>query len=504
MTPRSAWIPLALVALLAGGASPARADDSLRVVFDDGRADAVIGLYTLPSDSGVTFVRATDVARLLRATEFWNATARKVVLGVGRSRFVFTVDTRVVVADGDPVMLRTPVRYDGGFVLVPMEFLLEVAPSLTPRSFDWDRSAGVLTVRGTTWNVRGLDVSAAGDRTTVTIELGEPLLYHMDAATPGLVRLKLYGGRVDPAAFVVRRPRGFVLGARAEQSERDAFVVFDVDPRVRRIRVGREREPDRLVLTLEAGELPEIPEPELAGREVVDIVDDTAVERRRIDIRRVCIDPGHGGRDTGKVGPGGLLEKDVNLAIARAIRRRLEDDLGLEVVMTRDDDRLVPLAERTEIANTSGADLFISVHCNAWFGERAGGFEAYFLAPARSASERALARFENAAGGEVSTGPQGDVEFILWDLVQNEFINESSTFAELIQRAMTGRLGIRSRGVKQANFTVLQGARMPAVLIETAYLSNPDEARLLADPQFHQRVAEGVAEAVRRMRERYR
>ncbi len=498
----SAIAGAALACVLAAG--PVRADRTIRVVFDDGRAEASIRLYSLPSDSGTTFMRAGDIARLLRATEFWNATRRKVVLGVGRTRFVFTVDTRVVVADGDPLMMRAPVRYDGGFVLVPLEFLLEIAPAYTPRTFEWDAGAGMLTVRGTTWNVRGIDVAAAGDRTTVTITLDEPLLYHMDAGTPGLVRLKLYGGRVDPSTFAVRKPRGFVLGARAEQSERDAFVVLDIDPRVRRIRVDRDREPDRLVLTLEAGELPEIPEPEMEGREVVDIVDESAVERRRIDIRRVCIDPGHGGRDTGKVGPDGLLEKDVNLQIARAIGRHLQDDLGLEVVMTREDDRLVPLEKRTEIANASGADLFISVHCNSWFGERAGGFEAYFLAPARSASARALARFENAAGGEAHAGPQGDVEFILWDLVQNEYINESSTFAEFIQREVDRRIGIRSRGVKQANFKVLQGARMPAVLIETAYLSNPDEARLLADPDFHERIAEGIVEAVRRMRDRYR
>jgi N-acetylmuramoyl-L-alanine amidase len=174
--------------------------------------------------------------------------------------------------------------------------------------------------------------------------------------------------------------------------------------------------------------------------------------------------------------------------------------------MTRDDDRLLALTERTEVANEAGADLFISIHCNSWFSERTGGFEAYFLSPARSESERQLQRFENAAGRGVTNAgaPAGDVEFILWDLVQNEFINESSSLAEFIQKEMDERLGIRNRGVKQANFTVLQGAGMPAVLIETAFLSNPGEARLLADEDFHRLVADGIVAAVRQMQTRYR
>ena len=106
-------------------------------------------------------------------------------------------------------------------------------------------------------------------------------------------------------------------------------------------------------------------------------------------------------------------------------------------------------------------------------------------------------------GGGDEDAPRGVVEFILWDLVQNEYIAESSTFAETIQREMTSRLGIPSRGVKQANFIVLQGAKMPAVLIETAFLSNPSEERMLVSPDFQRRVADGVVASIRKMQDRY-
>jgi N-acetylmuramoyl-L-alanine amidase len=352
-------------------------------------------------------------------------------------------------------------------------------------------------VRGIGFNVTKVSFTTSAQRTTATLTLTEPLVYHVDSATPGLVRLKLYGGRVDLRAFTVRAPRGLVTGVRAEQTERDAFVTLEVSRAVRRLRVDRIDAPPQIVVVLEKGAA-------TAADSGMVVVDQGVAERKSFAIDRVCIDAGHGGRDLGKEGAGGILEKDVNLALARMVRDRIREELGLEVVMTREDDALIGLRERTEIANSSGADLFISIHCNSWFNEQTGGFESYFLSPARSESERALARFENQAGNAAADTPGGDIEFILWDLVQNAYIAESSTFAEYIQREMTARLRLKSRGVKQANFVVLQGAKMPAVLIETAFLSNPDEEQALVDPAFQRRVADGLVESIRRMQERYR
>jgi N-acetylmuramoyl-L-alanine amidase len=480
---------------------PLGAEEAMEIVYDDGRAPERVPLVRVSEDEA-WFVRASDVARLLRATQFWNASSRKIVLGVGRARIVLTVDTRAVVVDGEPVMMRTPVRYDGGAVLVPLEFILETASQYTPRGFEWDEDEKRLTVGGIGFNVTQVSFSSSSGRTTVTLHLTEPLVYNVDTATPGLVRVKLYGGRIDVRAFAVREQRGLVSGIRAEQTERDAYVSIDVSRETTRVRIDRSDTPPQLDIVLEKGTAAdgeEIPEG------TIEIVDESNDARSPFLIDRVCIDAGHGGRDHGKESANGILEKDVTLAIARAVRDRIQEELGLETVMTRDDDRLVDLIERTEIANTSGCDLFVSIHCNAWFHDQTSGFESYFLSPARSESERTLQRFENqSGGGDAQAAPRGDVEFILWDLVQNAYIDESSTFAEFIQREMTTRLGIKSRGVKQANFVVLQGAKMPAVLIETAFLSNPDEERLLIDPDFQRQVAEGVVASIKKMQDRYR
>lgn len=478
-------------------ALPVHAADTMEIIYDDGRATERVPLMRVSGDDS-WFVRASDVARLLRATQFWNASSRKIVLGVGKARIVLTVDTRVAVVDGEAVMMRTNVRYEDGAVLVPLEFILETASQYTPRGFQWDENERRLSVGGVGYNVTQVSFSGAGASTTVSLHLTEPLVYHVDTATPGLVRVKLYGGRVDLRAFNVRERRGMVQAVRAEQSDRDAFVTLEVSRDATRLRVERIDAPPRLDIVLEKGKDGDAPEG------TIEIVEESGGEREAFVIDRVCIDAGHGGGDHGKESRSGVLEKDVNLAIARAVRDRIQEELGLEVVMTRDDDRMVDLYERTEIANTSGCDLFVSIHCNAWFHAGTSGFESYFLSPARSESEQTLQRFENqAGGGGDEDAPRGVVEFILWDLVQNEYIAESSTFAETIQREMTSRLGIPSRGVKQANFIVLQGAKMPAVLIETAFLSNPSEERMLVNPDFQRRVADGVVASIRKMQDRY-
>ncbi len=481
------------------------AQESAKVIYRDGRPSESVPVAQLDPESEMLYLRANDIARMFKATQFWNASNRKIVLGIGRTRFTFTVDTRVVVVDGEPLMLKTPILYDAGFVMIPLEFLLDIAPSKTMNEIAWDPSARTMVVSKVGYNVSKLDFTITGDRSTATIELSEPLIHHVDSNTPGLVRLKIFGGRLDEKAFTVGEPRGMFNAVRAEQTDQDAFLYFDVKKNTERILVERDDSPPRIQVILEKGELPEIPEPEFAGRKTVEIVEGRAAEPRSLEIRTIVLDPGHGGKDYGKVGITGLLEKDVNLMIAKKVRDSLEREMGLNVILTRDSDELLSLTQRTEIANQLKGDLFISIHCNSWFSEETGGFEAYFLSPARTEWGRAVAMVENSADdfADVKSDAGSDIEFILWDVVQNEFINESSYLAELIQKAMSDRLEIRNRGVKQAGFTVLQGARMPAVLIETAFLSNPAEEEKLGTEDFQQKIAEGIVEAVQRFREKY-
>jgi N-acetylmuramoyl-L-alanine amidase len=213
---------------------------------------------------------------------------------------------------------------------------------------------------------------------------------------------------------------------------------------------------------------------------------------------RIVVDAGHGGKDPGAIGPGGALEKDVTLAMAKALAPRLEKELGCEVIMTRDDDTFIPLEERTAIANKVDADLFISLHANASPKGNAFGVETYYLNFSKNDQAVEVAARENGT----SLKQVGDLELILFDLMANAKINESSRLAAEIQRSLVHDLdrhyrSVRDLGVRQGPFYVLLGATMPSVLVETAFISNPREEARLQDPTFRARAADAIVAGVR-------
>ena len=215
-------------------------------------------------------------------------------------------------------------------------------------------------------------------------------------------------------------------------------------------------------------------------------------------LRRIVVDAGHGGKDPGAVGPSGVKEKDVNLAMALVVAKKLEQELGCEVILTRKADVFLPLEERTAIANRVGADLFISIHANASPNALVRGVETYYLNFSRSDRAAAVAARENGT----SLKQVGELELILFDLMANSKINESSRLAKEIHSSMVRQLsanfdGIRDHGVRQGPFYVLVGANMPSVLVEAGYISNAEEELLLTQPQFHERTAKAIVEGVR-------
>jgi len=219
-----------------------------------------------------------------------------------------------------------------------------------------------------------------------------------------------------------------------------------------------------------------------------------------LGVKRIVIDPGHGGKDYGA--PGylkGVHEKDVVLQIAKRLARKVESDLNCDVVLTRTTDRYLTLEERTAIANTQNADLFVSIHTNAIRDKRAYGIETFFLNLATDDDAIMVAARENATSAKNIS----DLESILNDLMQNAKISESSRLAAMVQREMCDHLKksyshIRNKGVKQAPFYVLLGAQMPALLVETSFISNPRECKRLTNAKYQEKLCDGIVRGIRK------
>lgn len=221
-------------------------------------------------------------------------------------------------------------------------------------------------------------------------------------------------------------------------------------------------------------------------------------QRKTQGIRLIVVDAGHGGRDPGAIGPDKVFEKDVTLDMANALAKRLRQSLGVKVLLTRSDDRYIALRERTAYANRVGADLFISLHANASPKGRAYGLETYFLNLSKNNQAAEVAARENGT----SLQDVSNLEAILFDLMANAKINESSRLAAEVQQALVAGLRphysrIKDLGVRQGPFHVLLGATMPSVLVETAFISNRREEKRLASRAYQKRVADAIVKGVK-------
>lgn len=230
-----------------------------------------------------------------------------------------------------------------------------------------------------------------------------------------------------------------------------------------------------------------------------------AQQRWRLDT--IVIDAGHGGHDMGAIGVGGLLEKDVNLAVALRVGRLLEDQLGVNVVYTRQDDRFITLRNRGKIANQLGGKLFVSIHSNASTGSSGYGTETYFLGTSKTDQARSVMERENSVI-RLEADPTHYEEFdkqalILQTLAQSAYLRQSEELASLVEGQFTGYMGRKSRGVKQAGFYVLWGASMPAVLIELGFVTNPGEAALLGSVDGQDQLALAIFRALSAFKAQY-
>ena len=225
----------------------------------------------------------------------------------------------------------------------------------------------------------------------------------------------------------------------------------------------------------------------------------TLARQLALGVSRIVIDPGHGGKDFGA--PGyikGVHEKEIVLQIAKKLAKKIQNELGCKVYLTRSDDRYLTLEERTAIANTREADLFISLHTNAHKNSEAYGIETYFLNLATDDEAIRVAAMENAT----SRKNISDLQTILTDLMQNTKINESAKLASFVQNSLNENLSkrydrINNKGVKQAPFYVLLGAQMPAILVETGFISNAHECKRLLSPEYQDHICSAIVNGIR-------
>ena len=425
---------------------------------------------------GLTVSRDTTTGTLTIATK----TGRQLLAGPG---------TVQVPVEQKAVEVSKPVRSVAGVLYAPADFFEKALFPLAGVTGAWDPAARV-------WAIATAGRPAVQPGAPVTVDVA---VVHVDPTTQVVLR------ESTTARF---EPRLVESGLQIHWTDRKVVPPFAErrfeDPLVAAVRFEGDtatvvfRDPK---LTAHAYPLTD---PDRIVVEVARVVESPPIEPAAppppsVPALTIVIDPGHGGAETGAVGPDGLQEKDVTLQIARRLAAAIPRVISSRVVLTRDSDSAISLDDRTSLANHERAGLFLSLHANSSRAVGAHGSETYYLS--LDTSDRVsqdIARRENVAPAAAPGSPEAnpDLDFILWDLAQSAHITESSRLAEAIQTQLNVVSRTDNRGIKQAPFRVLAGATMPAVLVEVGFISHPEEEKQLRSATFQESVAVAIAKAV--------
>ena len=430
-------------------------------------------------------------------------------------RYVFSLPANPVIfvpnggfaqAGLDIVHFPVPPYQDGFRFFVPEKQLLDILGVYLPGDMEEDSTARTLSYTPPDHSLLSVDGADTGEEWMWQFVFDKPIPGKIQLLDTATVELTVEGLKPDSAGPVTVGGDD-LLGAEISASpERGGWIIST--PRA--VRNARLEGPDAgnvltLVVTMAA------PDEEAASPQAYNHVSlDEALreEKAKWKIDTIVIDAGHGGRDPGAIGKSKRTrEKDIALHIAKLLRDEVKKRSNIKVVMTRDSDVLIPLGQRTKIANKAGGKLFISIHCNSSTNRRANGAYTYFLRPARTERAMQVALKENSVikyeEHRQNYPDLTEENFILLAMAQAQFVKESEELATMILGSMSKKAGLRNRGVDQAGFYVLIGASMPAVLVETAFISNPREEEQLRSKSFQKKVASGICDAILEFKKRY-
>jgi N-acetylmuramoyl-L-alanine amidase len=443
----------------------------------------------------IDYISLADFVHLINSSLQWDPIAMTATMDTGDHIIKVQLFSPYIVIDNNPHNLIYRTSFRNGSIYVPMEKFIQVCNRILKGELIFYPDENKLDFVPRLFNILDLGVEDKSNGYLITIFLSEKLKHEHILTEEGWLNLTLYGGKIDTSAMARYDLYPAVRSMRAYQFENSAQLSFLLKDKNANFTINDRDEPARITISINSA-------PSEQGF--------TGIPTwRKNNIEMIVIDPGHGGEDPGAIGRvDGTREKDVVLDISRRVAAILRKK-GLKVVMTREKDEFIPLGERTQMANRLGADLFVSIHANASERIQPRGCQTFFLARAKNDEARATAALENSAlrfEKEDNPAPfdeASDLDFILMDIVQNEYLKESSDLAELIQNRFDGNLEIPNRGIDQAGFYVLNRAYMPAVLVETAFISNEIEEELLRKRSFRKALAESIAEGILDFKKKY-
>lgn len=504
---------LLAVLFLAGALwAPAQARVDEITYMKNGVYAGKIGTYSL---TGTTYLNASEAARLIGGKIYWYPVSGKLLLQIKGNKVVFFMKSDSVMINDEKQEFPNPLIVRGGKAFLALDFFVSkhFAEAFGFR-LDYNKATGSLGAQREV-NVTSINYFTYQDKTRIVVYMEEPLEVQTTQKENNLFKVTILGA-VIAGEEKIKIGDGTVRGVDLIQENKMARLVIDPDENFGGVNVFKLSDPDRVVIdvarqkvivpqSISGGTggpvvIPPAPPPgqetERSTAAAVNIPDKLTVERS--GRKKIVIDAGHGGKDPGGKKLFGLKEKEMNLLVAKELNELFKGEEVFDVLLTRDSDEFIPLADRSVMANNAKADVFISIHANASRDRREKGFEIYFMSEKASDPWAAeVADYENSVVGLEDGSGQGDpAAMLLHSMARNEYLNEGSRIAGLVTAEMEKRTPFVNRGVKQAAFYVLRGTYAPGILVEMGFMTNSSDQKHLNDKAVRKKIANAIYRGV--------
>jgi N-acetylmuramoyl-L-alanine amidase len=466
----------------------------------------------------IAFISTKQLAKSLEYHTYFNDEKKKIVLYLPQNRVVVTANNAFVIVDDETYQMPGSAIWHKNAIYVPVRYFFPLLNRRTTLKLEYQEPSQSLQIAHKDVNIVGLSISAKDNGTVIRVRTQKKFKKGEITADMryGWLHIDFYTGKIDTAQLKNTRTAGIIAKIKTFQFSELASLAFYLrkEPLSREIINNSDSNEVLIVLRtkedIKQDQIAEIKESNEKIEPSDEIKNQLEAERRKWLIDVVVIDPGHGGKDPGTIGIGKTQEKDVVLSISKKLGQLIQDELpDVKVIYTRKSDKFVSLKKRTQIANEKNGKVFISIHANSNKSKKASGFETYILGPEKGdqarnvvLKENSVIDFEDAAARDAYKG----INQILATMAQSAFSRQSEYLASLVQQELHKQLRslkIKNRGVKQGPFWVMVGASMPNILVETGFVSNSFDVKILKTSAYQYKIATGIFKGFKRYKTDY-